>query len=99
MTFNVEPEFDFGLLNLDELEHKLNITVEEIISVYMNVRTTAFRVKDVCIQERPYHCVGFGFRGRPLSILLEHYGDRCLIINVKIANENEIEFFWCRKDF
>jgi hypothetical protein len=97
MDLNLEPEFDFSDLDLSELELTLGITVDEIISVYKNWRTGATGLK----LETPnpqYLCVGSSFRMRPLKILLEHNGVTCYFINVKLANEYEVESFWCKEN-
>jgi hypothetical protein len=97
MEWDFEPQYDFSYLNLSELESSCGITSDEISSVYMNGRTTAYAPDDLPVWERAYTCVGFSYRMRPLRMLLKHDGDICIVINVRLANENDIEIFWCRQ--
>jgi hypothetical protein len=97
MEWNFEPEYDFSYLNLPDLEVMHGITTEEIASVYMNGRSTACGHDDVPIWDRPYVCVGFSFLMRPMRMLIKHNGEICTILNVRLANENDIEILWCRQ--
>lgn len=91
-----EPEFDFSQLNASELQEAGHVTYAEILQVYKSGRSRVYDVSDYRKSETYHYCVGCSFKSRFLFLALDIRAEKYRFLDVKLANEYEIEKFWCK---
>ena len=90
-----EPEFDASLLSAIRLQQLGNVTLEEITYAYKSTRSKVYDIPEMPKAFGYHFCIGFSFKSRCFLIALDYKNGKYRFLDVKLANENEIEEFWC----
>jgi hypothetical protein len=91
----IEPEFDFSQLSAVSLQQLGNVTFNELIFVYKNRRSRIYDMPELPKSLAYHFCIGLSSKSRFLFIALNYKNGKFCFLDVKLANENEIEEFWC----
>lgn len=93
----LRPEFDFSLLNPVEMKRSGNVTHDELTHFFLNPRSRVYDAPYALPQDYTWTCVGFSDRSRCFFAELFFDNYKYYFLNIKLANEYEIQRFWCEK--
>lgn len=91
----LEPEFDFSLLDMEELRSMGDLALSELISVFRSNGTTTVNMPGWPLSEFRYLAVGISHRARCLFILYRYRYDKIYFTDVNYATDEDIKRFWC----
>lgn len=93
----LRPEFDFSLLTPLELSSSGNVTHEELAFVFLNPRSRAYDAFYALPEDCTWTCIGFSNRARCISADIFFDNGKHYFLDIKLANEYEIQRLWCDK--
>jgi len=86
--------YDFSRLSAVGLQ-KSKITQREIISVFENLK--GYQISGFVPSENYFAIIGYGLKSRFLFVTLSYTIDRIVFHQVIIANETQIQNYYCSK--
>jgi hypothetical protein len=86
MDHYLNPEFDFSLLDEDELWRMGNVTLGELESVIRSGRTFTENIRGWPLHEYRYFAVGISRYARIFFMLLKYANDKICFLEVNFAH-------------